>query len=222
MVLIAAQELLGALQQHSAAAGIQLLSYTDTDALRALDAITRRRPSIVALDHTFASTPRGTALINRIKADPSLADLEIRIVSPDAEHTPSAVANAAPAATGTATTAVTPAPPRGLDVHGTRRAPRFKVAGSAEILIDGNRVSLVDLSLAGAQVVSATVLRPNQRVRVSLADHQGTLRVNGSVAWAAFEIPAKIGPQYRAGIEFLGADEEALDAYCKRHREPPV
>ena len=36
--------------------------------------------------------------------------------------------------------------------------------------VDGNPAALVDLSTVGAQVVSPTVLKPNQRVRVSFGD----------------------------------------------------
>ena len=36
--------------------------------------------------------------------------------------------------------------------------------------VDGNPAALIDLSTVGAQVVSATVLKPNQRVRVIMGD----------------------------------------------------
>ena len=81
-------------------------------------------------------------------------------------------------------------------------------------MIDGNTAVLVDLSIGGAQVLSASVLKPNQRVRVTLTDARGSIRVNGMVAWATFEIP----PRYRAGIEFLGGDSAAIQAYALRHK----
>jgi len=84
------------------------------------------------------------------------------------------------------------------------------------MLVEGRTASLIDMSKLGAQVVSATVLRPNQRVRTSLSDEQGTLRVTAVVAWAWFEISPARGPQYRAGIEFIDGDCAALDAYCAR------
>jgi PilZ domain-containing protein len=100
--------------------------------------------------------------------------------------------------------------------HGTRRAPRFKIASNIDVLIDGNPAALVELSSVGAQVVSPTILKPNQRVRMVLTDEGSTIRVSASVAWAAFEIPTG-GPQYRAGIEFLDADAAAIDSFCQRH-----
>ena len=59
------------------------ITFSDTEALKALDAITRERPPVVALERLFAATSRGAALINRIKADPSLGGCEIRIVAHD-------------------------------------------------------------------------------------------------------------------------------------------
>ena len=82
-VLIAAASALPALRERAGADGVELLAFTDVETLRALAAITSRRPSVVALDRLFAATPRGAALINRIKADPSLASSEIRVISPD-------------------------------------------------------------------------------------------------------------------------------------------
>jgi hypothetical protein len=87
-----------------------------------------------------------------------------------------------------------------------------------DILLDGNPSVLVDLSQVGAQVISPAALKPNQRVRLGLSDEKANLRFMGSVAWASFEIPPGSGPRYRAGIEFIGADPVAVDAYCSRHR----
>lgn len=92
-------------------------------------------------------------------------------------------------------------------VH-SRRAPRFRVATEMRVIIDGNPATVIDLSLAGAQVVSATSLRPNQRIRISLEGDHG-LRFNAAVAWATFELPAD-GPRYRAGIQFQDASAPML------------
>src|SRR5262249_37733266 len=106
-----------------------------------------------------------------------------------------------------------------IEFRGTRRAPRYRIAGSLDALVDGTQASLVDLSVIGAQVVSPIVLKPNQRVRMSLQDDQvGAVRFNASVAWASFEIPPNSGPRYRAGLEFIDADAAAIDAYCSRHK----
>jgi hypothetical protein len=95
------------------------------------------------------------------------------------------------------------------------------MAGQPEVLIDGNQATLIDLSALGAQVVSLmslTVLKPNQRIRVWLSDPEGPIRMNATVAWASFEIPPASGPRYRAGIEFIDANAAVLEAYCSRHK----
>lgn len=199
--------------------------FADTEALRALDAITRTKPTIVALERTFASTSRGTALINRIKADPSLSGCEIRIVSPE-KPSPEAdeeivhdltASDAEATATLTAggDAEVTPKP---LDQRGTRRAPRFNIVDDVEVTADGNPATLVNLSVVGAQVISPTILKPNQRLRFSLPDAKRPLRFPAVVAWAAFEMP-KSGPRYRAGLEFFDADEKAVKKFIDSNKK---
>jgi len=205
-VLIASAELLPALAPQAATNGAELLAFSDADALHALEVITKRRPKTVTLERLFAATPRGAALIHRIKADPLLLDLEIRVIGDDA-------AAAAPPASAATDAVVAP-----LDQRGTRRAPRFRIAAAVDVLVDGNVSALVDLSSVGAQVVSPSALKPNQRVRVALSDEAGSVRLNASVAWAKFEIPSGSGPRYRAGLEFVNPDQAAVDAYCARHR----
>ena len=39
-----------------------------------------------------------------------------------------------------------------------------------------------------------------------------------AIAWAFFEIPPKGGPQYRAGVNFVDADSDAVGAFCLRHK----
>ena len=87
----------------------------------------------------------------------------------------------------------------------SRRAPRFSVHVEMPVIIDGNPARIVDLSMLGAQVISTTSLRPNQRIRVSLEG----LRFNAAVAWATFELPVE-GPRYRAGINFQDANAAVI------------
>jgi hypothetical protein len=220
IVLIAAPDLLPALTERARQTDAELLTFPDTDALRALDAITRRRPRLVALERLFATTPRGAALINRIKADPTLTESEIRVVSHDATHARQPAADSGTSPQPVARPTATVGPARPLDQTGTRRAPRYTMAKSVEIVVDGNVATIVNASIIGAQVLSATSLKPNQRVRVALSDATGTERFNGVVAWASFEIPTGTAPRYRAGIEFIDADPVAMTAFCDRHKQP--
>ena len=63
--------------------------------------------------------------------------------------------------------------------------------------------------LVGAQVVSSTILKPNQRIRLTIPNGAPPVRVSAAVAWRRFEIP-KAGVRYRAGIEFFDADQKVL------------
>ena len=217
-VLIAAPEHLSVLKDRSDLSGA--LAFADGEALKALETITRERPALVAVERLFAATSRGAAFINRIKADPALGSCEIRIVAHDSAYSrvsPRRPGEAVPAAPA-AVAEPPPTAPAPLDQRGTRRAPRFKVVDNLEVQVDGNPATLVDLSVVGAQVVSLTTLRPNQRVRMSLPDASRPIRFGAGVAWAAFEMP-KSGPRYRAGIEFYDADAEAIRLFIETNKK---
>ena len=206
-VLVAAPEYLPALQEQGDYG--DALAFSDADALKALEAITRDRPKVIALETQFAATSRGAALIKRIKADPKLRKCEIRVVSLEGDR--EEFSQVDPALRGAETEAVK------LDQRGTRRAQRAKIVDGVEVLIDGSPAMLIDLSVVGAQVVSPTILRPNQRVRMILPDEERPIRCVAGVAWAAFEMP-KSGPRYRAGIEFFDAESGNLDRFIEQNK----
>ena len=215
-VLIGSADLLPALKARTREPG-ELLAFTDEDALRALEAILTRRPPVVALERLFAATPRGAALINRIKADPMLLETEIRVIAHDSDHMRVSARLRSQNQDRPPVLAVDP-DPHALDQRGTRRAPRFKVAGLFGALLDGNAATIIDISTIGAQVVSSVVLKPTQVVRMAISDDHASLRFNAAVAWASFEIPPNSGPRYRAGIKFVDADEGAVGGFCRRHK----
>ena len=198
-IVIGPAEHLPALQALGAVG--QTGAFDDTDALGALDAITDERPDIVLIERSFADTSRGAALIKRIKADPTLTACDIRVVasngrggpgdstsSPGLERGVSGIpANTAlPAATASntvsdtgPTTVPTTAPATKLDQRGTRRAPRMVMSEGIDVQVDGNPATLIDLSQVGAQVVSPTSLKPQQRVRFTLPDPNTVPRGGG-------------------------------------------
>ena len=207
-VIVAAPEYLPALQEQGDFG--EALAFSDADALKALEAITRDRPKVIALEKQFAATSRGAALIKRIKADPKLRKCEIRVVSLEGES--EEFPQPDPALRGAETEAAVK-----LDQRGTRRAQRVKIVDGVEVLIDGSPAMLINLSVVGAQVVSPTILRPNQRVRMILPDEERPIRCVAGVAWAAFEMP-KSGPRYRAGIEFFDAESGNLDRFIEQNK----
>ena len=238
-VVIAASNLMPSLRERLADDG-ELVVFPDTEPIQALQAILEHRPSLIVLERLFAATPRGAALINRIKNDPQLGHAEVRVMShsgdylrvvskPSGSAPPPAAAPApepAAASEGIAVATEAPSaaavaepPPRPLDWHGTRRALRHRIRPGVEIQLDGNPAQVVDLSQVGAQVISQTILRPNQKVRVSVPNDDFVMRFRGSIAWAKFELPDPgAPPRYRAGIEFADADARAVEAYCQKNK----
>jgi len=214
------------------------IAFADTDALRALEAITRQRPNLVVIESAFAATSRGTALINRIKADPSLSRCEVRLAAhtpePDAPAEP-VVADVVPdAAVPDVVSAAAAAPPLSvpapapsapavpearptvsfpLDHSGTRRAPRYEMTDGLEVLVDGSPATLLDLSIEGAQMISLTTLRPNQRVRLTLPG-LAPLRISGEIAWAIFEMSQGV-PRYRVGMAFAAPDTNGVQRFIE-------
>jgi hypothetical protein len=258
-VVIGSADLLQALVSR---AGLDdtALTFSDAEPLQALQAILDNQPRVVVLERLFAATSRGAALINRIKNDPELVELEIRVLSPMGDYSrvvsrpapapvtpppapaPEAETPAVPASSSQGDAPVAqvpvaeapeteaPAPgtdveiveePRPLDWHGTRRAPRVRARPGVEIQLDGNPVAVVDMSTLGAQVLSQSMLRPDQRVRVTIPRDTGLLRFRGAIAWARFELPRRKGdpgPHYRVGIEFLDAEAGALGEFCDSNK----
>ena len=211
-VLIAASDRLAALQQQEDLTNAE--AFADTDVLKALDTIARRRPQVVALDQRFAASARGSAFINRIKADPALASCEIRVLDPASGVGRNITPPVDAGTVAPAPVAVEAPPAARPDRTGTRRAERVAIAKSIEVLIDGNPATLVNISVVGAQVLSPSLLRPNQHVRMSLVDAARPIRFNGVVAWAAFEMP-KEGPRYRAGVNFFDAAPDMVARFIE-------
>jgi hypothetical protein len=231
-VVIAASNLMPGLCGRLAEEG-ELLTFADTEPIQALQAILERRPRLIVLERLFAATPRGAALINRIRTDPQIGSAEVRVMSHTGDyvrHVSRSPIIESPAPMEVATMLVgedyaavplasPPPASQQLDWHGTRRAPRHRLRAGVEIQLDGNPVAIVDMSVVGAQVVSATILRPNQRVRVSVPTDNFVMRFRGTVAWAKFELPKPSeSPRYRAGVEFNDADSAAMGDYCVRHK----
>jgi hypothetical protein len=204
-VVIGAPDLLPGLTERASSLNGEVLAFADADALRALETIAKRKPQVVALERLFAVTPRGAALINRIKADPALRALEIRVLEHNSDYLrviPRPVPSPAAAA---------------VDQRGTRRAPRVRIRERVTVLVDGKIATLVDLSIVGAQVVSSGALKPSQVVDVAFVDQVEKVRCGASVVWTAFQM-AEAGPRYRAGLDFLDADHGPIDAFALRHK----
>ena len=185
-------------------------SFSDTEPIQALQAILEHKPSLIVLERLFAATPRGAALINRIKNDPQLGHAEVRVMSHTGDYSrevskPSRLPRRRPgrAAAGGMATAPSPteAPPGAATVgRGAAAAAARLARHAARAAVSRPRGrrdparwqsgAVVDLSQVGAQVMSPTILRPNQKVRVSMPNDDFVMRFRGAIAWAKFELPA--------------------------------
>jgi CheY-like chemotaxis protein len=231
-VVIAASHLTASLREQLSGEG-ELQTFADTEAIQALQAILEQQPNLIVLERLFAATPRGAALINRIKTDPLLAQAEVRVMSHTGDYmrqiSRPAVAASAGAADGRRPAAPEPsgsaapepvAESRPVDWRGTRRVIRTRVRTGVDLQLDGNTASVVDVSTMGAQVMSPTILRPNQKVRVSITDDEVVLRFRGTIIWARYELGGPGGrPMYRAGVEFVDSDGAALERFSARVRQ---
>ena len=204
VVVIGPAGTLPALTEKTASLG-EVLAFGDADARKALETIAQRKPRVFALERLFAATPRGAALINRVKADSSLDDVEIRVIAHDSDYSRVSPRKAPP-------------PPEPLDQRGTRRAPRFTIGSKALASIDTVKAVLIDLSTIGVQLVTTLQVKPSQNVRMTLDDKTGTVRFNAMVVWASFEIPPNGAPRYRAGLEFADAEPATVEAFIGRHK----
>ncbi len=204
VVVIGPAGTLPALTEKTASLG-EVLAFGDADSRKALETIAQRKPAVFALERLFAATPRGAALINRVKADPALDDVEIRVLGHDSDYSRVSPRKAPP-----------PAQP--LDQRGTRRAPRFRIGPKALASVDTVKATLIDLSTIGTQLVTTLQLKPGQNVRMTLDDKKGSVRFNAIVMWASFEIPPSGAARYRSGLEFTDAEAAAVDAFIGRHK----
>ena len=224
-MLIASDELV-ARWSEVVAAPTDLIAVSDADARHAIDIIARHRPRVVVLEQFFASTARGLALVNDLRSDADLGDIDIRML-PE-ERTGS---HSLRSATSGLTLANMSKPLRRAP---SRRVRRVRMRQGTEAIVDGSRVALVDLSTAGVAVVSVQILKPNQSVRILVEKDGDSHRAEGTVAWSSVH-PGPERLSFRAGISFkrdqpellasllAEADEEShgTEPVSPRHPPPP-
>jgi len=200
----------------------RVLYFSDSSFISALESIRAHKPRVVAVESQLAHTGEGRAFIDRLKAA-SIAGCELHLISFVHGRWTTTLAEPAPGAArsvpvaSVAAAPVAAAPP--VATVNTRRVPRFPLLDVRAAVVDGKETNLVDMSVLGAQVVSQPVLKPNQRLKISLPDEGNQiLELTGCVAWSMFERRDFASlPQYRAGMEFTDAAAKSLEGYCRRH-----
>ena len=198
IVLIASEAVLAAWSARSTPTG-EVIGISDADP-GALETITHRRPKMVVLEQSFASTARGLAFVYRLQTDPVFQGIEVRALSQEGlAQLPHL---------GAATSIVGLTHVIQPQYRIARHAARVKLEREVKAEIDGNPATLVDVSMNGVQVLTPAILRPGQRVRIFLA----AIRVGATVVWAVFErSPSAAEPWYRAGMEFSHVGSKNLD-----------
>lgn len=165
----------------------------ETAAVDFFEVIAERRPDTVVLDEGVACSDRGATLIGRLQTDPQWQHIEIRLLP--AERLPDEDQPR------TATALVALARPIRPSYSTVRHSVRRKTSGDVKAEINGTAAVLVDISAAGAQVLSPLPLHRRQVVELVLAE---TLRLTARVVWVTLD--AGPSPQYRAGLQFLDDD----------------
>ena len=212
------------------------MHFTAGNVASAIESIRTYQPKLVAVDALFAQTPPGTAFVERIEKL-AIADGDIRLIvqlegrwvtAPRSSRpgvvsvsSPAVVTMSAPAVVAASAPAVVAARMVALN---TRRAPRFLVRDPLNAVVENGSAGLVDISVLGAQVVSGPALRPNQKIKIALPDTGEMLHAIAHVAWSTFERPRLVtDAHYRAGLEFTGTAQQALENYRRRHcAEEPI
>jgi hypothetical protein len=187
--------------------------FSETEWLQVEDSIVARPPEVLVMQSGFAATSRGATLVSALKnkRDHGTA---LRVFIEDEVKAPLILTE----------TDLSPADAlletsRPLDRAGTRQAARYPMT-RREVVVNGDRGQLIDLSVSGAQVQTPQRLRPLKVARVTISSDDGDLKLQGTVAWA-IAVPDAGTIQYRAGIEFVNPDRKKLEAFCSKHGGTP-
>jgi hypothetical protein len=202
--------------------------FTTANLAAAVECARNHEAKLVAVDALWAQSALGLSFIERIEKL-AIAGGEVRLIARlegrwvTVARDPSSIAvnPSAQVPAAKPASSMVMAPSRTvvaaqMVVASTRRAPRFEVRDPVDAVVESGSATLVDISVLGAQVVSAPVLRPNQKIKVALPDTGDMLHVMAHVKWSNFE-PSASAAHYRAGLEFSGAAQQALEDYRLRH-----
>jgi hypothetical protein len=197
-VFIGSEPLLAAWNACAGSAS-DVISVGLTDVNFAMELIGEAQPDVVVIEQAVAASGAGSMLMDRLHNERYLRGTEVRLLPPDraVDLMSSGPGDLHPQAWLTVLADALPPRPE-------RRAPRVRALDDERAMIDGQPVTLIDLSAVGAQVRSSSVLKPRQRVRLILPPERGSVKAVAVVAWSRFEIVGPT-PTYRAGVAFTRA-----------------
>ena len=89
-----------------------------------------------------------------------------------------------------------------------------------QAMVNGTDVDVVEVSVAGANVIAPTIVKPHENVWVAIVRGDESLRTKGTVVSARAEIDAH-SLRYHAGIAFTEDRPELLAASFPTSRTKP-
>lgn len=204
-VVIAGAAHAGALRKHLSH-NSAITVFCESESLEALKLMLAKPPKMLALDSSVVRTARGALLVSELKENSAV---EVRVLTEDEESRllllvkPDVTLHAAshPLEEGC----------------GTRSARRYPMK-NVEVVIDGERSRLVNLSTSGAQVLMNGRVQPRQNLGFTLLDEAEAIetKLRALVAWSAVEL-GKSAVRYRAGLKFVNPPKDLLETFCTRH-----
>jgi hypothetical protein len=181
--------------------------FADSESLQAIERMMAERPAVIVMSRAFVATARGAGLVARLKSA-ELSGIDVRVLTEDENRTP-LVLSASEVPAGAALVEGS----RPIDRAGTRAALRYEM-DHRPVIVNGEPGSLIDLSTTGAQLLLAKRVRPNEPVRLVLADQsRGDSRCSGKIVWA-IAVPMSGAIHYRAGVQLMNPNTEWLQHYC--------
>jgi hypothetical protein len=178
--------------------------FAESESLDALRLILANPPRMLALDPGVVKTARGALIVSRLRDH---AGVDIRVLTEDEANLPVLLMEQDIALQAAS---------EPLEACGTRTAKRFAMKPNVEVVVDGERSRLINLSISGAQLVLPARVQPRQSVRMTLVDGKTEKRFRALVAWSTAEL-AQSMVKYRAGVIFVEPDTRAIEAFCLRH-----
>ena len=107
---------------------------------------------------------------------------------------------------------------RDLAAKPRRRASRYNFSGKVGVDFGGEAGALVDLSIAGAQVVSAKPLEQGRESALTLMSDEIPLKAKAKVMWSRLDPNSQGQPmRYRAGLLFTAVDAARVEAFIIRY-----
>jgi len=99
-----------------------------------------------------------------------------------------------------------------------RRYSRYSFRSKIDVDIEGANAQLIDLSVGGAQVLSATPLELHHECPIALISDEIPVSCRGTVVWTRADPQSQAKAlRYRAGIQFTDSDPAAVEAFIIRY-----